>query len=490
VTVEALTQSKDQLIQRRFLYADYSFFDDDVNVIEMLKEFVSVTSTLLRLNSDYEKVTSLITTASSLTNDVVALLNQQSSNTIDIIDNFYKKYPDPLATEMHTSTVALVNDAKKNILTLLASTKTGLDEQYRKYKSDLFSRISNNHSNVVSLLERWLSNDYKNLPCQLLSRLTIEIMIVIDPVDPKAYSINRSCKTTNNAIANADQNVKGMSIFPINYKFQINTSELAFWRSIRKISEFGLQGVELPIGMKAPLSEKLKDAFKLGNKKYNIVMKPEFVKIDNYAILSIKLDEKMLVVQTVPDITEPDIDFIEITYDLSELQAWRRIQLDDNVMLATQHPRIDYRSKNDGQTVEFTDSLAIRQITDSTNLTQIMNLGTSILEKLKTLEDSKILSSSSKLQVLNICGKNVIVRDDVTRVEFTQLFELLYWIANHLAPFVKRLKEKTPVHGELILHEQLENGQRTEFAVKLEYLRSQLSSCSPMGQKIIDSLQL
>lgn len=491
MTVETLIQeSSAQQIHRRFLYADYSLFDDNSNVIEMLKEFVSVTSALLRLNLDNERMASLMTAADSLTKDVKAVLDQQRTFTADAIDSFYKKYPDPLATEIHTSSVALVNDAKKNILALLANTKAGLDEQHRRYDDNLISRININHTNAATLLEKWLSIDYMNLPTLLLSRLSVEVMIHIDPTSPKTYSIHRGCKIIDQKAKGTNQNVKDLSIFPVNYAFQVDTSELVFWCSIRKISEFGLKDVELPIGMKAPLTEKLKNAFKLGNKKNDIVMQPEFAKIDDYCLLSITLNEKTLVVQVVPDIAKTDNDLIEIIYHLPELQTWGHAQPNNELPQATNHPKINYKSTNNGQPVEFMDLLAVKQIAHAADLTKIMNLGTSILEKLKMLEDPKILSSRSKLQLLNVSGKNILIHDGVTIVEFTPLFELLNLIAIFFAPIVRRLKEKTPVQGELILREQMENGQRAEFVVKLEYLRSQLSSCPPLGQTISDNLHL
>src|SRR5437867_487393 len=208
MTVEALSQeSNGQYIYHRFLYADYSQFDDNINVIEMLKEFVSVTSRLLRLNSDNERMVSLMNNAASLSREVMAVLDHVSTDTGDAIDGFYKKYPDALATELHTSSAALLNDAKKNILTIVGNAATGLSEQHGKYKGSLGSRIKDNHAAAGALLEGWLSNDYKNFPTPFLSSLVVEIMIDVDLCNLKAYNVRRSSKIIKQVANNANQNV-------------------------------------------------------------------------------------------------------------------------------------------------------------------------------------------------------------------------------------------------------------------------------------------
>jgi hypothetical protein len=47
-----------------------------------------------------------------------------------------------------------------------------------------------------------------------------------------------------------------------------------------------------------------------------------------------------------------------------------------------------------------------------------------------------------------------------------------------LAPSVKKLKEKTPVKDELIIRQELQGGQRKEFAVRLDDLMSNLQETS------------
>jgi hypothetical protein len=273
--------------------------------------------------------------------------------------------------------------------------------------------------------------------------------------------------------------------------FRIDTSELEFWSSIRRISEFGLKEVALPIGMKAPMSEKLKNAFKFGNRKDPILAKePEFVKVDDYYVLSIKSNAKALSVRLVADVAKSDTELIEIIYDISDIVTFSSRHSGNDFLPAKSHPRINYKSKNNGQPIEFIDLLSLKEIAQASDVTKILTLGTAILEKMKILQDPKVISSRAKLELLKKSDNHILSYDGATKVEFTVLFELLNLVALSFVPFVKRLKEKTPIRGELILREEVENGQRKEFTVRIEDLRSQLLSSHYCGRTIIDTLQL
>ena len=59
--------------------------------------------------------------------------------------------------------------------------------------------------------------------------------------------------------------------------------------------------------------------------------------------------------------------------------------------------------------------------------------------------------------------------------QYNPLFTFLESIAQSYSPLVKQMQAKTPVKGELTLKEELGGGQRKEYSVRSEELRSQLS---------------
>jgi len=493
MTVEGVSQeSTGYPTHRHFLYADYSPLDDNRNVIEMLKDFVSLAGRLIQLQTNNEKLASTLHSSDSLRQDVMSAIEQIRTSTAGAMDWFHNEHRDALATELHTASAALLDDARKTISELLGSTEGGFDEQHKKYTGNILSRISDNHIAAASLMQHWLSGGYKNFPISMLSSLSTEITVFIDPTSsPKTYTVYRD--TSSNAQGTKDAGQKReKNPLRLNYKLRIDTSEIEFWHSSRKIFEFGIKELMLPIGMKAPISEKFKQAFRFGSSKFNgPVKEPEFVKVDDYYLLSTKLDgEKTLSIKLVPDVAKAETDIIEIIYNVSDLPSSYLQPANSDVLPAGTRPMINYTSKENSQYVEGTDLLQIKEIVQASDLSKIGFLGTAILEKLRILQDPSFVDSRGRLELLKADDKHILLSDGIMKVEFRLLFELLNSIASSFTPFVKRLKEKTPVKGELILREEVEKGQRKEYTVKLDDLKSQLLATHYSGKTVSDILQL
>jgi len=491
VTVEAASQeSKGHSIQRQFLYADYSPLGDNRNLVEMLKEFVSLTGRLIRLNIDNDKLASTLKTAESLGQDVVLTVKQIRTNSANAMGWFHDKHPEALLTNLHTSSVALLNDASKTISSILDNTEEGFHEQHKKYKEEIMSRISHNHSAAVALMESWLSAEHKNFPALMLSSITTGWNLIIESANLKGYAVYRDTDAKHR-VRSANRN-KEKSAMTLNYKFRIDASEIQFWHGLRKVSEFGIRELMLPIGMRAPISQKLRKAFSLGSKKANdIVKQPEFVRVDDYYLLSSRLDgEKSLSIQLVPDPGKPDKGIIEITYDVTNLPSLCSHYTDSNTPHETIRPTINYKSKKNGRLLESTDLLQIEEIGRASDDSKIWFLGSAILEKLRILQNADIIASIGKLQLLKVNENDIFLDGAEMKVNFPILFELLTLMASSFAPIIKSLKEKTPVSGELILREELEKGQRKEYTVRLDDLRSQLPGSHYCGRSVLDTLQL
>jgi hypothetical protein len=67
-----------------------------------------------------------------------------------------------------------------------------------------------------------------------------------------------------------------------------------------------------------------------------------------------------------------------------------------------------------------------------------------------------------------------VIPSDLKQGNYSALIEFLESIAFSYAPFVKKMQEKTSVQGELVLREELGGGQRKEYSVRVDELRSQL----------------
>lgn len=484
-------ESKGYPIKSRYLYADYSPLEDNRNMIEMLRDFVSLTGKLIKLQTSNEKLASTLHSSDSIRLDVLYAVRQIRTSTDNSLDWFRNKHRDALATELDTSSAALLGDAGKTISDLLASSESGFEEEFKKYTGSIMSRISDNHIAAATFVQTWLSGDHKNLPISILSSLFIELTVSIDSSGSlRKYIVYRNTLNTKKGTRDVDHRDRNAT--SLNYKFRIDTSDIEFWDSSRKVSDFGIKELMLPVGMKAPISEKLKHAFRFGSRKHtDPVKEPEFVKVDDYYLLSVKLDEKKtLSIQLVPDVAKPETNLLEISYQIDNLSGSSSQTNESNTPLVGNRPKLNYRSNENGQSVEASDLLQIKEIAQASDLTKIKFLGTAIMDKLRILENPSLVSSRGKLELLKADDRDILLLEGTTKVEFTLLFDLLNSIASSFTPFVKRLKEKTPIKGELILREEVEKGQRKEFTISLDDLKSQLMDNHYCGKAVSDILQL
>lgn len=479
-------------IEQGFLYADYSPLGDHRNIIEMLKDFVSLTGRLIQIQTNNEKMASLLNNAESLSQDVMHTVNQIRTNTKHAVQWFHDKYPDALETGLHTSSAALLDDGSKSIFSLLGSTEAGFEEQRKKYTDEIMSRIRENHASAANLMQSWLARDYKNFPAALFKSFSTQVTININPVNPKVYSAHRKTSSTKQLTTRNQVHTKEEGIMQLSYMFRLGTSEMEFWSNPRKVSEFGIKDLLMPAGMKAPISKKLQQALRLGNRKNSdLVKKPEFIKVDDYYLLSAILDgEKTLSIRLGPDLSKPDHDFFEIAYDISKISNSHPHLEQAQGPHHRSRLKINYKSRKNSASSDAVDILHISEIAQATDFSKILFCGTAILEKLKILENTNIVASTGQLELLEVNDSHILKLDEMRKIEFTLLFDMLNFVAYYFAPLVKSLKEKTPVDGELILRQDGENGNRREFSVKLGDLKSQLPNAHYCGRKVADTLQL
>jgi hypothetical protein len=258
------------------------------------------------------------------------------------------------------------------------------------------------------------------------------------------------------------------------YAIKIDTGELEFWNYKRKASELGVKDLMLPVGMKAPMSEKLKQTFRFGSKDSEISKEPEFKRVDDYYIVRAELAAgKTLTLQLASDAaaTGPDSLF-KITYDVDSLTDLQKTPSNPS----RRQPRIDHVAAADEQLVETTDLLQIGEVGRMSDIPKIMLLGAAALARMNILTDPATVASRGKLESLKLHDCEIIIAGKTPEeVDFELLFEFLGHVASPFGVIVDRLKKKTPVPNELILRQDADGGQRKEFTVRLDDLRSLLA---------------
>jgi hypothetical protein len=453
-------------MQGRFMYADYSPLEDDRNLVEVIKEFVALVSKLGRLDVNNRKLASLAADSDKLRQDIISAIKHINTNTSYTMEKFHDEHADVLSNDLLTKGSALLLDTKRSLSELLATTESGFDEQHTKYREKISSRISENNSTASTLVQSWLSADHRNLPRIILSHLGVTIGASLDKTG-KGYDIMRTASSS--AIVDAGANQKDPGALQFTYSFRIDPSEIEFWNFRRNVADLGIKDLMLPTGMRAPVSEKIKQKFRFGSRKDSEVMKePEFVKADGYFLASATLqDHKTLVIELAAEpLKIENGDLFRITYDVGSLAQQKPAE--------AAVPKVDYVTREEGNLVAETDLLHIAEVKAASDVAKIRLLGAAVLSRSRILQEPQLVSARGKLVELRIRNDKVVIPADLEEGRYDSLFSFLESIAESYAPFVKQMQARTPVKGELTLKEELGGGQRKEYSVRSEELRSQL----------------
>jgi hypothetical protein len=511
--------------QGHFLYADYTPLEDDRNLIGMLKSFVSLTSQVIQRHEVDVKCMSLLDGSELLRKEIVSAIRNARAAATDIIDRFYEKNSGIFSSVAGLQSAGgntFLTDAKTSIARMLTDVETSSSQQQEKYKENIRSVINANRTAAITAVQNWLSAENRNFPRPVLDSLSVELAAHIDPAtNNNSYKVVR---TASASIANIASNKKeeegeekkkgnekvtaaatAASTLPtqFSYVFEFASTGIEFWNYRKKVFDFGTRDLMLPVGMKLPMSEKVKSTFRFSKKEEQTAKEePQFAKADDLYISSVALrGEKTFEVGLASDIASGSAgegggkgEFFTVAFDMASLasDSYTRTV---NLASPTIRPRIYYTNNKEqaAAAAAETDLLQTREIEQATDLYKLVAFGRAVLEKMRLLQEPGILASKGRLKLLAVEEKDAIAAavpghsagaagsGVMVFVEYSLLFDLLEALARSFGPAVGKLKDKTPVKEELILRQELEGGQRKEFAAKLDDLRAQLGE-TPYGK--------
>ena len=102
-------------MQGRFMYADYSPLEDDRNLVEVVKEFVTLVSKLARLDVNNRKLASLASDSDRLRQDIISAIKHIKTNTTYTMEKFHDEHADILSNDLLTKGAALLMDTKRSL---------------------------------------------------------------------------------------------------------------------------------------------------------------------------------------------------------------------------------------------------------------------------------------------------------------------------------------------------------------------------------------
>jgi hypothetical protein len=492
----------------RYLYADYTPLEQNIDFLSQLKDFSSLSDIIFQAHNDFEHLRSVLANAESLESEIVSKIDQLSSTVGDIFGNFGIRYNEPLRERYSIPTEAdpfvIASSTLRSNIIHSREVFLKQSDSYRRY---IYSRIEGSLNSALEPLNELISKGNEKLPYIMTSNLQKGLKLSIDDTlgENKHYNI-----LLINTLRPNSSSLSENTTTSISYSLSVRSTEIEFWNQRRKVSDFGLKDIMIPVGLKTPLTTKLKKSFDFLpglDKEMKSQRAPKFVNVQDYYLYSANTDGKEnLMVVLVDNPSKPDDNLIQIKYRILELNH------DDSTAVTNTNgtsakprthynklPRIDFTSSEEGK---VQDILGIKDIAEATDIPEILLLGRAILDKIELIlhHESSQLALYSKLSSIRVDDKDAVVVDatkssislgnsKIVAYDPSLVTIFLEITAKYYSPIIRKLKEKSPMKNELIIRFENADGSREEHSLGIEELNFLLKRTNG-GKKIARALEI
>jgi hypothetical protein len=499
----------------RYLYADYTPLDQNIDFLSQLKDFSSLADVIFQAHNDFEHLRTVLANAESLESEIVSKVDQLSRTLGDIFGNFSMIHNDPLRQRYSIPNEAdpfvIASSTLKSNIIHSREVFLKQSEIYRRY---IYSRIDGSLNRVLEPLNELISKGYEKLPHTMAAYIQKGLQISIDNTfgDSKRYNI----LLTNTLPPNSSSFSGTRS--SISYSISIRSTEIEFWNQRRKVSDFGLKDIMIPVGLKTPIIKKLRKSFDFLpglDKEVKTQRAPKYINVEGYYVYSATTDsnENLLIV-LVDDPSKPDDKLIRIKYRIPELNYDERLNTATDATTNTENvsgkhrihylehnklPRIDFVSLEEGK---VQDLLGIKDVSEATDIAEILLLGRAILDKMALIlhHEPSRLALYSKLNSIQVDDKDALVVDssksyvsvgnnNIAAYDPSLITVFLETVARYYSPTIRKLREKSPMKNELILRFENADGSREEHSLGIEELNLLLKRTGG-GKKIAKALEI
>jgi hypothetical protein len=494
----------------RYLYADYSPLEQNADFLSQLRDYSSLSDMIFQAHNDFEQLRSVLANAESLESEIISKIDQLINSVGDTFSNFASLHNEPLRERYSIPTEAdpfvIASSTLRSNIIHSREVFLKQSDSYRRY---IYSRIEGSLTSALEPLNELLTKSYEKLPYTMTSRIQKGLKISIDDSfgDTKRYNIVLVNTLPPNS-SDIPENTTSLS-----YSLSVRSTEIEFWNQRRKVSDFGLKDIMIPVGLKTPITKKLKKSFDFLpglDKEVKSHRAPKFVNVEDYSLYSASTDGKEdLIIVLVDNPSKPDDNLIQIKYRISELNhddSTAITNIDSPSVKPKRHyleynklPRIDFTSSEQGK---VHDILGIKDIAEGTDIAQILLLGRAILDKVELIlyyEPSQ-LALYSRIMSIRVGDKDAVVVDpskssislgnsNIVAYDPSLVTIFLEITAKYYSSIITKLKEKSPMKDELILRFENADGSREEHSLAIEELNNLLKKTEG-GKKIAQALEI
>ena len=496
----------------RYLYGDYTPFEEKKNIIHVLKDFVSTSANIIEIHKNVGTLRFVLENVDVFQDEIIRKIGNLQNSVESSLDVFHTKYHEKIV-----SSSDIKKEADSSFFRMrapLINSIGDIEKQFTKYaneyREEIQERIIDSYNNAITLLQLWLSKDEYNLPGTLLERRNKVLTAKIDR-DPYSYTIastNEIIAVTNtDTSSSGGENINGLESLPastFSYHFTIDPKFSEFWKHRRKISDLGVDDLLIPIGFKKSISEKLRRSFGLGSSQEDpqdsSEREVEYVHASSLYITYIKMNSgKTLAVKLSADPSKSDEKSVELEYNLPDLMPEEKVSSSNSSSTTTieyykglvsegRLPRIDYLDRDERRKIDLTQ----KEFQQGTDILKLVMMGKMLADRISDISNISVVSPHMKLDSLRVGDKEGIMSSSdssTTLIYYEEIvMSFLELVAIGFSPLIQRISNKSPVKGELILRYETDEKERKEYVLRTEELSAPLSHED--GRRVLERLKL
>lgn len=233
----------------KYLYADYTPFDENKNFVAMLKDFARLSSSIFQMHKDLEILDSALAKSELLQQEILSEIERCRKSSEIMTDDYNIQsnkmvkdhFPIPgKSGEKNDDDLFL--KTKDVLMQRLKNARDEYSQKTEEYQGYLKSKIANSQRNAINLLQNWLSNDPSELPyITTTSKVLNRLEVSIDNLAmTKHYTIAKTIAVTLASPMGEKSGSPGSSsITSMSYSLSLSGSNLDFWNSRKRVSDVG-----------------------------------------------------------------------------------------------------------------------------------------------------------------------------------------------------------------------------------------------------------
>ena len=231
--VDSATSSQsNNLSEGKYLFGDYSPLEENKNIVDMLKDFVSISAHVLQIHRNVDKLNFLLKNTEILQEGINTRMSLFKTTSESAMDTFYEEFYERMIKVLFPDLIDSepFYRIKNSLVRSITDVERECAIRFDEYKRYVRSKMEDSYMSSMILLQAWLSKDEHNLPSTLISKAS-NVLIVNVEEDGGSYRISR----TTEIMLGSDRETDNIATPSVSYSFYVDTSIVGFWNSNRKV---------------------------------------------------------------------------------------------------------------------------------------------------------------------------------------------------------------------------------------------------------------